>query len=175
MKDGDVNEDCSLPLLPAGTPLFDSLPFGAVVVDALAPAVGNGVITLRNGADQGVLVIRGGFITETVWVAGGVRITGEHALALIHGDAATVSARKLSDDAMVFVEPLIRAEPRYADLRLEWVVWPRLLNDLRERDQTFVVEVTTPNGPGCHDHPERAADRDVRRIRCNARRYRSAQ
>ncbi len=143
-----MNEDCSLPLLPAGTPLFESLPFGAVVVDALAPAVGNGVITLRNGADQGVLVIRSGSITETVWVAGGVRTTGEHALALIHGNAATVSARKLSDDAMVVVEPLIRAEPRYADLRLEWVVWPRLLNDLRERDQTFVVEVTTPNGRG---------------------------
>lgn len=147
MKEGDSWE-CSLPLLPAGTTLFDSLPFGAVVVDALAPAVGSGVITVMNGSDQGVLVIRGGSITETVWVADGVRATGEHALALIHAQAATVSARQLSDDAMVLVGPLIRAEPRYADLRLEWVVWPRLLNDLRERDQTFVVEVTTPNGRG---------------------------
>lgn len=145
---GELEGDCALPLLPAGETIFDALPFGAVVLDALAPAVRNGMITLRNGVHEGVLVIRDGAISEVVWVADGVRTTGDEALTLIRGGAATVSACRLSTEAMVLVEPLIRADPCYADLRLEWVVWPQLLNDLRERGETFVVQLTTPSGRG---------------------------
>ena len=140
--------DGALPLLPAGETIFDALPFGAVVLDALAPAVRNGVITLRNGAHEGVLVVRDGALSEMVWVADGIRTTGDEALAQIRGDAATVSACRLAAEAMALVEPLIRAGPCYADLRLEWVVWPQLLNDLRERGETFVVELATPTGRG---------------------------
>ncbi len=145
---GELGGDGALPLLPAGETMFDALPFGAVVLDALAPAVGNGMITLRNGAHEGVLVIRDGALSEMVWVADGVRTTGDEALAQIRGDAATVSACRLSAEAMALVEPLIRAAPCYADLRLEWVVWPQLLTDLRERGETFVVELATPTGRG---------------------------
>jgi hypothetical protein len=145
---GELEGDCALPLLPAGETIFNALPFGAVVLDALAPAVRNGMITLRNGVHEGVLVIRDGAISEVVWVSDGLRTTGDEALALIRGDAATVSACRLSAEAMALVEPLIRADPCYADLRLEWVVWPQLLNDLRERGATFVVQLTTPAGRG---------------------------
>jgi len=145
---GELGGDCRLPLLPAGEPIFDALPFGAVVLDALAPAVRNGMITLRNGVHEGVLVIRDGALSEMVWVADGVRTTGGEALAQIRADAATVSACRLSAEAMALVEPLIRADPCYADLRLEWVVWPQLLNDLRERGETFIVELATPTGRG---------------------------
>ncbi len=137
-----------MPLLPAGEPMFEALPFGAVVLDALAPAVRNGMITLRNGAHEGVLVVRDGALSEMVWVADGVRTTGDEALAQIRGDAATVSACRLAAEAMALVGPLIRASPCYADLRLEWVVWPQLLNDLRKRGETFVVELATPTGRG---------------------------
>ena len=37
---GELGRDWSLPLLPAGAPIFDSLPFGALVLDVLAPASG---------------------------------------------------------------------------------------------------------------------------------------
>ena len=145
---GELGGDGALPLLPAGETMFDALPFGAVVLEALAPAVRNGMITLRNGAHEGVLVIRDGELSQMVWVADGVRTTGDGALAQIRVDAATVSACRLSTEAMALLEPLIRAAPCYADLRLEWIVWPQLLNDLRERGETFVVEVATPHGRG---------------------------
>lgn len=125
--------------------MFESLPFGALVLDALAPAIGNGLITLRADGEEGVVVVRDGVMSECVWVANGVRSTGDVALAQIRLAATTaVSACRLSDEAMSLVGPLIRGEPCYADLRLEWVAWPQLLNDLRERSLTFVVELTTP-------------------------------
>jgi hypothetical protein len=146
---GELGRDWSLPLLPAGATLFDALPFGALVLDALAPAVGNGVITLRDGEREGILVIRDGVVSETVWVASDVRSNGDEALTLIRGaHSATVSACRLSDEAMGLVGPLIRGAPCYADLRLEWVVWPQLLHDLRERGGTFVVELVAPAGRG---------------------------
>jgi hypothetical protein len=146
---GELGRDWSLPLLPAGTTMFDALPFGALVLDALAPAVGNGVITLRDGEQEGILVIRDGIVSETVWVAGSVRSNGDQAAELIRrAHSATVSARRLSDEAMGLVGPLIRGAPCYADLRLAWVVWPQLLKDLRERGETFVLELAAPTGRG---------------------------
>lgn len=147
---GDLGRDWSLPLLPAGTTMFEALPFGALVLAALAPAVGNGTITMHDGGREGVLVIRDGAVSETVWVADGVRTTGDAALALMHdaSDTVMVSACRLSDAAMSLVGPLIQGAPCYADLRLEWVVWPHLLNDLRGRGETYVVELSTPSGRG---------------------------
>jgi hypothetical protein len=120
------------------------------VLAALAPAVGNGTITMRDAEREGVLVIRDGTVAETVWIADGVRTTGDAALALMHDAASTmtVSACRLSDAAMNLVGSLIQGDPCYADLRLEWVVWPHLLNDLRERGETYVVELSTPSGRG---------------------------
>jgi hypothetical protein len=145
---GELGGDCALPLLPGGTAVFELLPFDAVVLDALAPAIGNGMITLLDDAHAGVLVIRDGVVAESVWVAEGLRITGADALAQIRDHAATVSAYRLTDEAMLLVGPLIRAEPCYSDLRLEWTVWPELLNDLRQRGNTSVVELTAPAGRG---------------------------
>jgi hypothetical protein len=145
---GEVGGDGALPLLPVGTIVFAALPLDAVVLDALAPAIGNGMITLRNGADEGVLVIRDGRIAEAVWVADDLRITGADALAQTRDHATTVSAYRLADEAMALIGPLIRAEPCYSDLHLEWMVWPQLLDDLRQRGGTTVVELTAPTGRG---------------------------
>ncbi len=138
-----------LPLLPAGTPIFDGLPLGALVLAALAPAVGNGLITMRDHVGEGVLVVRDGVISESIWMAEGVRADGDEARALMHAaHAATVSACRLSDDVMGLIRPLIRSEQCYADLRLEWIVWPELLRDLETRGGTFVVELSTPSDRG---------------------------
>jgi hypothetical protein len=56
----DMGRDSSLPLLPEGSTVFEALPIGAVVLDALAPAVGDGLMTIRQGESSGVIVIRGG-------------------------------------------------------------------------------------------------------------------
>ena len=96
----------SLPLLPSGTTLFDDLPADAVVLGALAPAVGNGVITVRDGARTGILIIRAGAIADALTVEGGVRATGEQAVAsIMEWHAAKVSACRLSDEAMALLGP----------------------------------------------------------------------
>ena len=146
---GELGRDWSLPLLPAGATIFESLPFAALVLDALAPAVGDGLITMRDDPREGVLVVRDGIISDCLWVVDGARTVGDEAFALMRAAvASSVSACRLSDEAMAVVGPLIRGEPCYADLRLEWVVWPRLLDDLLQRSATYVVELATPGGRG---------------------------
>jgi hypothetical protein len=147
---GDVGRNGSLPMFPAGAIIFDALPLGALVLDALAPAIANGLISMRDGGREAVLVIRDGIVCETVWVEDGVRSDGKAALALIREAAHTtmVSAHRLSGEAMGLLAPLIKGDPCYADLRVEWVVWPKLLTDLRDRGGTFVVELFTPAGCG---------------------------
>ena len=86
-----------------------SLPMSALVLDALAPVIGNGMITLSDHGCEGVLVVRDGRVAERVWVANGARTHGDGALALIRSaDTAMVSARRLSDEAMGLLGPLLR-------------------------------------------------------------------
>jgi hypothetical protein len=59
-----------------------------------------------------------------------------------------MSACRWNDPAMSLLEPLIHGETCYADLRLKWTAWSQLLEDLRARDGTFVVELFTPIGRG---------------------------
>jgi hypothetical protein len=146
---GEFGRDEWLPLMPAGIALFDALPAGAVVLDALAPAVGKGVITVRDGASAGLIVIREGRVVDIAWIADGRRTYGEEAMVMIRrSSAATVSATRLTDEALDLVGPLMYGDPCYADLRLEWVDWARLLDDLRERGNTYVIELEMPSGRG---------------------------
>jgi hypothetical protein len=147
---GELGRDWSMPpLLPAGFTVFESLPIGALVLEALAPAIGNGIITMSERESEGVLVVRNGVVAERVWVANGVRSHGDEALALIRAaDGAMVSARRLDDAAMSLLGALLDGSPCYIDLRLEWVAWPQFLGDLCTRGQTFVVELETPVGRG---------------------------
>ena len=145
----DSGREHSLPLLPSGATLFEDLPADAVVLGALAPAVGNGVITARDGARTGILIIRAGAIADALTVDAGMRANGDPALSsIMEWHAAKVSASRLSEEAMALLGPLTRGEPLYTDLRLEWTVWTELLRDLRSRGGTFVVELCTPAGHG---------------------------
>ncbi|HEY6470859.1 MAG TPA: hypothetical protein VI434_13950 [Candidatus Dormibacteraeota bacterium] len=145
---GAVDWDDSLPLLPAGTPLFDALPARAIVLDALAPAVADGLITVADRNRRGVLVVRRGGISDAVSIDG-ARHNGDVAMESIHGwDAALMSAARLTEDAMSILGPVLNGERCYEDLRLEWTRWSELLDDLRGRGRTYVVEVRTPAGCG---------------------------
>ena len=46
-----------LPLLPLGAPVFHSLPGRALVLEELAPAVGDGIVVLRLGESSGGVVL----------------------------------------------------------------------------------------------------------------------
>ena len=139
----------ALPLLPAGDCLFSNLPARAIVLDALAPALADGIITLVDGESTAVLVVRDGAIADAVAVAIGARETGEAAMVLVRGwESASVSCSRLSFEAMSLIDPLLHGEVVYSDLRVEWTAWSELLLDLRARGQTFVVELLTPNDRG---------------------------
>ena len=102
---GAVDWIDSLPLLPAGASLFQALPISAIVLNALAPAIGEGVITVVDGDRTGVLVIRGGGISEAVSFDG-ARCAGVDALQLMTSwGAALVSASRLSEQAMAIIGP----------------------------------------------------------------------
>ncbi len=145
---GEVGWIDSLPLLPAGTPLFELLPVGAIVLNALAPAIDDGVVTVVAGDRTGMLVIRAGAISDAVSFDG-ARVVGAAALQSMTGwDGALVSASQLDEQAMAILGPLMSGQRCYDDLRLEWTRWSELLDDLRARGGTYVVELRTPAGCG---------------------------
>jgi hypothetical protein len=146
---GKASSSALLPLLPSGERLFSNLPARAIVLAELAPALGDGVITLVNGESTAVLVVRGGGFADVVSIMSGARETGEAAMAVLRRwDSASVSCTRLTVEAMSLLGPLLHGELVYSDLRLEWTAWATLLADLRVRGQTFVVELQTPNERG---------------------------
>jgi hypothetical protein len=146
---GEVGQRRSLPLLPAGICLFSDLPARAIVLDALGPPIGDGIITMSDTTRRGVLVVRGGAIVDGVATEGDERTTGGTALAVLCGwETASVSCSRLTGEAMSLLGPLLHGETLYSDLRLEWVAWAKLLDDLRTRGRTCVVEIETPTERG---------------------------
>jgi hypothetical protein len=138
-----------IPLLPRGDTVFEDLPVRALVLDALAPAIGDGLIVIRRSPGVGVILIRGGRTTDTYAVEPERRAMGDEAITRIRSwDDAIVSAWRLGANVVEVLPPLVRCDPLYADLRLDWIIWNRLLSDLRARQGTYVVELTTIAGRG---------------------------
>jgi hypothetical protein len=138
-----------IPLLPRGDTVFEDLPMRALVLDALAPAIGDGLIVIRRSPGVGVILIRGGRTTDTYAVEPERRAMGDEAITRIRSwDDAIVSAWRLGANVVEVLPPLVRCDPLYADLRLDWIIWNRLLSDLRARQGTYVVELTTIAGRG---------------------------
>ena len=138
-----------IPLLPRGDTVFEDLPARALILDALAPAIGDGLIVVRRSPGVGVLLIRSGRIAEAYAVEPEHRAVSDDAIARMGGwGDAVVSAWRLSPEVIDVLPPLVRGNPVYAELRLEWVIWERLLADLRSRPGTYIIEVTTPAGRG---------------------------
>jgi hypothetical protein len=141
--------DDPLPLLPRGAVVFADIPARAVVMDALAPVIGDGTLVVRDGERGAVILMRGGNVLDVHVVEGGVVSTGVNLLASLQAwPDASVWAERLESSLVDLSEALLRGDSVYDDLRLMWVSWPSLLEDLGQRGGTFVVEITTPVGRG---------------------------
>ncbi|HEX4754329.1 MAG TPA: hypothetical protein VH661_01080 [Candidatus Dormibacteraeota bacterium] len=138
-----------LPLLPRGTVVFADIPVRAIVIDALAPVIGDGTLVVRDGDRGAVVLVRGGDVLDVHVSDGGVLRTGVELLSsLKEWPDASVWAERLESSLVDLSEALLRGATVYDDLRLMWVSWPSLLEDLGQRGGTFVVEITTPVGRG---------------------------
>ena len=69
-----------LPVLPKGDPLFDGIPTRAVVLEELAPALGDGALVVRRSAEVGVVLIRERTLFETYCFSPSHRLYGRAAM-----------------------------------------------------------------------------------------------
>ena len=138
-----------IPILPRGTALFEGIPAPAIVIEALGPVLGDGVLVSRRPGAVGVILVKDRGLLEVYSFEGGKRLEGEKALQLISGwGDATVSAYQFDPIVIAVAPALFRGGPCYEDLRLDWTDWRGLLADLCSRDEQFVVELDTPLGRG---------------------------
>jgi hypothetical protein len=138
-----------IPLIPRGTALFEGIPAPAIVVEALAPVIGNGCLVSRRSGSVGVILVKKAALFEVYAYENGVLHEGDTALRVIGGwTDATVSAYQLEPMVVEVAPWLFRGIPCYQDLRLEWTDWKGLLADLCDREGLFVVDLNTPIGRG---------------------------
>jgi hypothetical protein len=143
-------ENDGMPLLPRGGAIFEDIPARAVVLAELAPALENGALVIRRPNGVGIVLVRDSELYE--------RFCFHDSRDPLYGDAAmdeirlwldaTVSAFRLKHDVVDMTPALLRGNPLYEDLRLSWTDWPSFIEDLRDRDGTYVVELRTPKGRG---------------------------
>ncbi len=144
----DAAEDL-LPVLPKGDALFDNIPTRAVVLEELAPALGDGALVVQRAGEVGVVLIRERTLFETYCFSPDYRLYGKAAMDTMKSwQDATVSAYRLEPELVDVCPSLLRGASLYTDLRLGWTDWNQLLADLATRDGNFVVEVRTPKGRG---------------------------
>lgn len=138
-----------IPLLPRGTALFEGLPAGALVIDALSPAIGHGAVIVRGTEAVGIVLVKDGAGFEQYAFESGTSLEGSRALqAIASWDGAVVAAYRFDPLVVAVVPALFRGAPCYEDLRLDWTDWHGLLSDLFAREGSFVVELDTPLGRG---------------------------
>ena len=138
-----------IPLLPRGQVVFEGLPLQALILEALAPALGNGSLVVRDRDRGAVVLARDGVVAEVHAFIGSATRSGDGMLAEVQGwSEAVVSAHRLDGLLVDVCEALLRGEVIYNDLRLDWVEWPALLADFSRRGGAYAVEIFTPSGRG---------------------------
>lgn len=139
----------AIPLLPRGRPIFDQIPAAAVVLEALGQAVKDGAVITRNGSSIGVILLRGGQMLQQNAFVDGNRLSGGTAFATIKSwTSGVVSAFAFPPEVVEVLPLLMSGEPCYEDLSLRWTDWSGLLQDLSGREESYVIELDTPDGRG---------------------------
>jgi hypothetical protein len=129
--------------------VFEALPLQALILEALAPALGNGSVVVRDRDRGAVVLARDGVVSEVHAFIGTATRSGDGMLAEVQGwSEAVVSAHRLDGLLVDVSEALLRGEVIYNDLRLDWVEWPALLADFSRRGGAYAVEIFTPAGRG---------------------------
>jgi len=137
-----------LPVLPRGIVLFESLPLRAVNIEALGPTIDSGMAVVRAPSRLGVVLFHSGAVIDA-YTAGQDTARGDDALRrLREWHEATLSAHRLDAQTLEALPVLLSGTLVYDDLHLEWIDWPHLVNDIRGRQGTFVIEITTPDAGG---------------------------
>ncbi|MHB8718903.1 MAG: hypothetical protein ACYDAC_08445 [Candidatus Dormibacteria bacterium] len=149
--DGDIDgaPATDLPLLPRGTVVFTDLPARALVLEALAPAVGSGLLRVTSPYGAGFILVRDGALYEThAFSPTGAHTSQQGLEELRRWPEADVSADRLDVALVDLSAALLRSETLYDDLRLEWTSWPGLLADLGRREAAYIVELSASAGRG---------------------------
>jgi len=129
--------------LPGIEVMFDQLPAAAVVLEALVPAVGDGLIVF-DGADKHLAVLcRAGAMAGRFPVPAGASV--DH---LPQDPATTVTAWRLSPAALGVVPTLLGGARRLADVSMRWIEMTQLLDDLRSSGTESVVVISTEHASG---------------------------
>ena len=124
-------------LMPRDRAVFIGLPAHAVVIDALAPAVGDGLVMVRRGDAWALTLFRDGARAFEHGSPDAPEVT-----ALQRMPGATVSAWRLDNDLLGVVPELVAGDVVHSSLSLRWVDVNELITDLRGRDEAHLVIVT---------------------------------
>jgi hypothetical protein len=147
--DGAASSRDPIPLLPHGAVVFEAIPVRALVMEALAPAIGDGTLVVRDSNRSAVVLVQHGAISEVHAFTDGAAHSGEGTLAEVQAwDDAAVWAHRIDASLVDLCSALLRGDTIYDDLRLDWTDWPALLGDLGRRGGAFVVEIFSPAGRG---------------------------
>lgn len=141
-------------LLPAGHTMIADVPLSSTSLGALMERVTTGliVITAPTPQDPRTVAVLGavngrpidGFFHDGERLLWGVDAI--EACPTLAG--ASVSVHLLDADVVALVPEIMRAPALYEGLELSWLVWPKLVSDLRKRDGLTVCEIETPTGCG---------------------------
>ena len=129
--------------------MFEELPARALILEAIAPSVGDGLVVIEDTARFGIVVVRESRLAEAFAVESDAVISGDCAVHRFPSwPEAVISAWRLRSDALDLVRPLMRGEELYSSMHLEWTSWHGLLEDMRARAGMFVIEIATERGRG---------------------------
>ena len=170
LRIGRLRTPDAVPIFPRGTALFEGIPAPAIVIEALAPVIGDGALVSRRSGSVGVILIKEAGLFEVYAFEGGKRFEGQRALQLIsEWTDATVSAYQLDRNVVAAAPSLFRGTPCHEDLRLEWTDWKGLLADLCEPRRALRGGVRHADRPGRHHDPGRAAGGHLHGVPSGAR------
>ena len=109
----------------------------------------NGALIVRRDDAVGVILVRDSGLFEKYAFTDGNKLLGDIALNTVKSwRDGTVSAYQFEAEIVEVLPSLLRGDPCYQDLRLDWADWNGLLADLCRREEAFVVELDTPRGRG---------------------------
>jgi len=131
--------------------MLANVALAATDLDALLERLTTGLVIITSGpsvpAAVAVLGTVDGRRIDGFLHSGDTLLWGDEALDACRrlGDA-TISAHLLDPTTVELVPELMSTPVIYENLQLEWLVWPRILSELRHRGGLTIFEIDAPDG-----------------------------